>query len=142
MLLFHTFMLFYFDLKISTKNNFVCQQNPGIKLSWFLSGWEGEGKELLISSSYIPVTGHMWKVQSCIRGGSDVILGKDALARTGFLDRWSMSHTWLFKKNLSTLFIVISFHFWSALKRTRWLLWVLFNSSPSLPSPSLLWSSI
>ena len=55
-------------------------------------------RELLISSPWDPVTGHVGIVQSCGRGDSDLVLGSISLTRgwsnagTGFLERWSMPH--------------------------------------------------
>ena len=53
-------------------------------------------KEVLISSPWDPGTGHLAMAQSCIRRGSNLMLGNISLQRgwsnpeTGFLERWSM----------------------------------------------------
>ena len=53
-------------------------------------------REVLISSPWYPVTGHVGMVQSCIRGGLDWTLGSISLPRgwanpgIGFLETWSI----------------------------------------------------
>ena len=61
-------------------------------------------KQMLISSSWYPVTGHMGMVQSCTSGGLDWTLGNISLLRgwsntgTGFLcDRLSVPCLSVFK---------------------------------------------
>jgi len=82
------------------------------------------GREVLISSPWDPVTGHVGMVQSCARGGWDWTLGSASLQRewsntgTGFLERWSMSQACQCLRGVRTMPLITCFNFWSALKRS------------------------
>lgn len=60
-------------------------------------------REVLISSSWDPVTGCIWMAQSCARGALDWTLGSIYLLKgwsntgTGLLERWWMSQDSVFK---------------------------------------------
>jgi len=79
-------------------------------------------REVLSSSAWDTVTGHLGVVQSCVRGGLDRTLGIIYLPRgwsntgTGFLETWLMPHACQCLKGIWTMLFIILFNFWSALQ--------------------------
>lgn len=93
--------------------------------SW---GREVQG-EVLASAPWEPVTGHVGTAQSCARGGSDWMLGKNSFpwewSDTGksFLERWWMLPASQHSRGIWTVSSVACVTFWLVLKQSgRWTL--------------------
>jgi len=95
-----------------------------------VADWKVE-REVLMSSPWYPVTGHMGMVQSCIRGDLVLTLGSIYLQTgwsstgTGFLERWSMPQAC---QSLRGMWMPLTtrLNFWSALNCSgSWARWSL-----------------
>ena len=121
-----------------------------IALCSFLRG-QAE-REVLVSSPWYPVIGHVQMVQGCIRGDLDWTLGSVSLPRgwsntgTGFLEGWSMPQACQCLRGIWTMPLITCFNFWSALNYlgswTRWSLYIPSNWNYSIPFHSIPFHSI